>query len=73
MSTDGINPELPQDSAATDEVLNQAMPAPAEEVDEFGFTADELVDDDEGDDEDEDEDVSPILSLIHISEPTRPY
>ena len=53
MSIDETNPELPQDSTATDEVLDQATPAPAEEVDEFGFTADELVDDDDDDDEDE--------------------
>ena len=64
MSTDGINPELPQDSAVTDEVLGQATPAPAEEVDEFGFTADELVDDEEDDDEDEDENVSPIDEFV---------
>jgi len=75
MSTDGINSELPQDSTApdevlgqatpvADEVLGQAAPAPVEEVDEFGFTADELVGDDEDDDYDDDEDVSPIDEYV---------
>ena len=79
MSMDETNSELPQDSAATDEAVEEvtasaveeATPAPveetasgpAEEVDEFGFTADELVDDDD-EEEDEDEDVSPIDEFV---------
>ena len=65
MSTDETNSELPQDSAATDEVLEQTAPAQAEEeVDEFGFTADELIDDDLDEDEEDDEDVSPIDEFV---------
>jgi len=60
MSTGEFNPELPPESAAADEVLEQSTAGPAEEVDEFGFTADELVGDDEDEDDDDDEDVSPI-------------
>jgi len=63
MSTDEINPELPQEPSAMDGTLDQTAPAPTEEVDEFGFTADELVDD-EDDDEDGDEDVSPIDEFV---------
>ena len=63
MSTDETNSELPQDSTATDEALEQTAPAPAEEVDEFGFTADELVDESE-EEEEGDEDVSPIDEFV---------
>ena len=63
MSTDETNPELPQDSTAADEVVEQVASGPVEEVDEFGFTADELIDDDD-EDEDEDEDVSPIDEFV---------
>ena len=64
MSTGEFNPELPPESAAADEVLEQSTAGPAEEVDEFGFTADELVGDDEDEDDDDDEDVSPIDEFV---------
>ena len=63
MSTDEINPELPEGSPGVDGVVGQSLPVPAEEVDEFGFTADELVGDDD-DDDDGDEDVSPIDEFV---------
>ena len=55
---------MPQDSTAADEAVEQAVPVSAGEVDEFGFTADELVDDDDDDDDDGDEDVSPIDEFV---------
>jgi transcriptional antiterminator NusG len=66
MSVDEVNPELPEDPAAVSDAVGsgQSAPAPAstEEVDEFGFTADELVDEDE--EEDDDDDVSPIEEFV---------
>ena len=65
MSTNDINPELPLESTAADETLAQPTANPAAEVDEFGFTADELVTDDEdGYDDEDDEDVSPIEQFV---------
>ena len=74
MSTDEQNPDPPEEpqvsseapaAASTDDPAESQQPAaaaPAEEVDEFGFTADELVDDD---DEDEGEvNVSPIEEFV---------
>jgi len=62
MSTDGINPEIPNDPALeVEKVVSAPVPA-AEEVDEFGFTADELVDEDEEDGDDDD--VSPIEEFV---------
>jgi transcriptional antiterminator NusG len=72
MSIDGINPETPNEPTPDVEPLASA-PVPAaeevaskevvsEEVDEFGFTADELVDDDE--EEVGDDDVSPIEEFV---------
>jgi len=63
MSTDETNPELPQDATASEEVVEQVASGPVEEVDEFGFTADELIEDDD-EEEDEDEDVSPIDEFV---------
>jgi transcriptional antiterminator NusG len=68
MSVDEINPELPEDSSPGPDAEDasssmQAEPAEAAEaVDEFGFTADELVDDE--DEDDDDDDVSPIEEFV---------
>ncbi|MEL7498583.1 MAG: transcription termination/antitermination protein NusG [Planctomycetota bacterium] len=68
-SDESVTTEESVESAAaaeSDGPGEDAVEVAAEEVDEFGFTADELVDD-EDEEDDDDEDVSPIEEFVDES------